>query len=331
MKDVFQFINDIFLKMSWLKSLVNFTLREVFGLSETHLLFSGISFFLYDVIKIFILLSVVIYVLSYILARFTPERTRRILSKFSGFKGNVFGALLGTVTPFCSCSSIPIFIGFTKAGLPLGITFSFLISSPLVDVASIILLTTIFGFDIALYYVLSGLLIAVIGGTIISKFYSKSDVQSFVYEGSVIEIDEGIVTPHLRHTFAIDQVKDIYKRVWLFILIGVFIGAIIHGYIPEAWILSILGNNTIFDVLIASILGAPIYADIFGALPIAEALVSKGVKIGTVLAFMMSVTTLSIPSFILLRQVLKKKLLFGFMGIVFTSIVFTGYVFNALF
>jgi uncharacterized protein len=321
----------MFLKMTWLESLVNFILKEIFGLAETHVLFSGVSFFIYDVIKIFILLSVVIYVSSYILAGFTPDRTRRILSRFNGLKGNIYGALLGTVTPFCSCSSIPIFIGFTKAGLPLGITFSFLISSPLVDVASIILLTTIFGIEIALYYVLSGLFIAVIGGTIISKIYSKNDVESFVYEGTLIDTNETTVTQKIRHTFATNQVIDIFKRVWLFVLIGVFIGAIIHGYIPESWILRLLGNNTIFDVMIASMLGAPIYADIFGALPIAEALVSKGVQIGTVLAFMMSVTTLSIPSLILLKQVLKKRLLFGFMAIVLTGIIFTGYIFNILF
>jgi uncharacterized membrane protein YraQ (UPF0718 family) len=318
--------------MTWLEYAVVFLLKNILGLDESHVLFPGISFFIYDVIKIFILLSVVIYISSFFLAAFKPERTRQILSKFGGFKGNMFGALLGTVTPFCSCSSIPIFIGFTKAGLPLGMTFSFLISSPLVDIASIILLSTIFGIDIALYYVISGLFIAVIGGTLIQLIYSKNDVASFVYENFVpVESYESKMTFNVRHTFAKNQVIEIYKRVWLFIFIGVFIGAIIHGYIPQAWILSILGNNSIFDVIIASLLGAPIYADIFGALPIAEALVSKGVKIGTVLAFMMSVTTLSIPSIILLKQVLKKRLLIGFMGIVLLGIIFTGFMFNILF
>jgi uncharacterized membrane protein YraQ (UPF0718 family) len=318
--------------MTWLEHAVIFLLNNLLGLNESHVLFPGISFFIYDVIKIFILLSVVIYISSFFLAAFTPERTRKILSKFGGFKGNMFGALLGTVTPFCSCSSIPIFIGFTKAGLPLGMTFSFLISSPLVDIASIILLSTIFGIDIALYYVISGLVIAVFGGTLIQLIYSKNDVASFVYENFIpLASYESKMPFNLRHTFAKNQVIEINKRVWLFIFIGVFIGAIIHGYIPQAWILSILGNNSIFDVIIASLLGAPIYADIFGALPIAEALVSKGVKIGTVLAFMMSVTTLSIPSIILLKQVLKKRLLIGFMGIVLLGIIFTGYMFNILF
>lgn len=329
---IVSFLNDLFLNMTWLKDAVEFFLHTLLGIPIDHVLFPGISFFIYDVIKIFILLSVVIYLSSFVLASITPEKTKSILTKFNGLKGNIFGALLGTITPFCSCSSIPLFIGFTKAGLPLGVTFSFLISSPLVDIASIILLISIFGIEVAALYVLFGLIIAISGGSLISKLYTKDDVESFVYEGSLIEDTQAeVMTPIKRHRFAILQVKDIYKKVWLYILIGVGIGAIIHGYIPESLIQSILNTHTIFDVIIAVMAGIPMYADIFGTLPIAEALVSKGVGIGTVLAFMMSVTALSIPSILLLKQVIKKRLLIGFISIVVIGITLTGYLFNLIF
>lgn len=329
---VLNVLNDLILKMTWLQEGVDFLLETVFGISNQHLLYSGLSFFIYDVIKIGILLSSVIYMTSYLQAGLTPDKTRHILSKFKGLKGNIFGALLGTVTPFCSCSSIPLFIGFTKAGLPLGITFSFLISSPLVDIASIILLTSIFGVQVALLYVIFGLVIAVVGGLLISIFYNKDDVESFVYEGTVLDSQTFEVMTRLkRHQFALSQVKEIIKKVWLYILIGVGIGALIHGYIPEAFIKSILHIHPLIDVIMAVIAGAPIYADIFGTLPIAEALVSKGISLGTVLAFMMSVTTLSIPSILLLKQVIKKRLLIGFMSIVLLGITLTGYIFNIIF
>jgi hypothetical protein len=329
-KDIFSFLNDALLKMTWLQTLVDNALIHVFQLNRDSYLFDAVSFFIYDVIKIFILLGTLIYLSSYIQAKFTPERTRQILSKFKGVSGNVFGALLGTVTPFCSCSSIPIFIGFTKAGLPIGVTFSFLISSPLVDLASVILLASIFNWTIAIAYVVVGLLISVIGGTMIDKLKMEKYVESFVYEGALFEEEQSIPTKKERHEYAVVQVKDIYKKVWLFVLIGVGIGALIHGYIPEAWINTVLGNDNPLSVIIAALVGIPMYADIFGTLPIAEALVLKGVGIGTVLAFMMGVTALSFPSLVLLSKVVKKKLLFTFFGIVTLGIIVTGYLFNLL-
>ncbi|MFP4479222.1 MAG: permease [Candidatus Izemoplasmatales bacterium] len=331
-KDFFVALNEIFLKMSWLESLVERLLSSVFGIDETSYLFIALSFFIYDVIKIFILLSVLIYISSFIQSYFTPERTKKILTKFKGLPGNIIGALLGTVTPFCSCSSIPIFIGFTKAGLPIGVTFSFLISSPLVDLASVILLASIFNWTIALAYVVVGLIIAVIGGTFIDKFKMEKYVEDFVLEAKENNDGEEIVVLDLtkkeRHLYALEQVKEIIHKVWIYILIGVGIGAIIHGYIPESFIQSVLGDNNPFSVLIATIIGIPMYADIFGTLPIAEALVLKGVGIGTVLAFMMAVTALSLPSIILLKKVVKTKLLVTFVSIVTIGIIITGYLFN---
>jgi uncharacterized protein len=331
-KDFFITLNDIVLKMTWLQELVDELLIKVFKIDPLSYLFSSLSFFIYDVIKIFILLSTLIYISSYIQSHFTPEKTKRILSKFKGFSGNIIGALLGTVTPFCSCSSIPIFIGFTKAGLPIGVTFSFLISSPLVDFASVILLASVFNWTIALAYVFDGLVIAVIGGTLIDKFHMEDQVEAFVMEGRNLANDsesfEIEMTRKDRHIYAFEQVKEIIKKVWIYVLIGVGIGAIIHGYIPQGFIETILGDGNPFSVFIATIVGIPMYADIFGALPIAEALVLKGVGIGTVLAFMMAVTALSLPSIILLKKVVKTKLLVTFVGIVTVGIIITGYIFN---
>jgi uncharacterized membrane protein YraQ (UPF0718 family) len=331
-KNFFVALNDILLKMTWLEDLVELLLTKVFSIDEESFLFSALSFFIYDVIKIFILLSVLIYISSYIQSYFTPERTKRILTKFKGLPGNIIGALLGTVTPFCSCSSIPIFIGFTKAGLPIGVTFSFLISSPLVDLASVILLASIFNWTIALAYVVVGLVIAVIGGTLIDKFKMEKYVEEFVLEARKNSEGEEIVeleqTKRDRHIYAWEQVKEIIHRVWVYILIGVGIGAIIHGYIPESFIQSVLGDDNPFSVFIATIIGIPMYSDIFGTLPIAEALVLKGVGIGTVLAFMMAVTALSLPSIILLKKVVKTKLLVTFVSIVTIGILITGYLFN---
>jgi len=333
-KDFFIQINDIFLKMTWLENLVNKFLENVIKLDTESLLFKGVSFFFFDVIKIFILLIVLIYVSSYIQSYFSPERTSKILRNIKGIPANIIGALLGTVTPFCSCSSIPIFVGFTKAGLPIGVTFSFLISSPLVDLASVILLASIFGWPIALAYVVVGLVIAVIGGTLISALKMEKHVEEFVMKNrkqnnnSDAQV-EFSMTRKERHDYSIEQVKEIISKVWKYILIGVGIGAVIHGFIPQSFIETVLGDNNPFSVIIATIVGVPMYADIFGTLPIAEALVLKGVGIGTVLAFMMAVTALSLPSIILLKKVVKPKLLFTFVGIIVIGIIITGYLFNA--
>lgn len=327
----FEWFNDQFLKMTWLDSLVRWFFSEVVGLDPSSLLFKGLSFFAYDVVKIFFLLSALIFLFSYLQARFTPERTRKILGKFKGIWANLVGALLGTVTPFCSCSSIPIFIGFTKAGLPIGVTFSFLISSPLVDLASVVLLASIFGWKIALAYVLVGILIAVIGGTLISVFRMERYVESFVLRSpgeEILEVPEAVPNRRERLRFAAGQVKEILHRVWLFVLIGVGIGAVIHGFIPQSFIESVLGSGNPFSVVIATLVGIPMYADIFGTLPIAEALVLKGVGVGTVLAFMMAVTALSLPSLIMLRKVVKPRLLAVFTGIVTLGIILMGYLFN---
>lgn len=328
---VFNFLSDQLLKMVWLEQLVNWLLLSVFGMNGESLLFKAISFFLFDTIKIFILLSILIYLSSYIQSYFSPERTKKILSKMKGFQANLVGALLGTLTPFCSCSSIPIFIGFTKAGLPIGVTFSFLISSPLVDLASVILIASIFGWTVALLYVLVGIILAVVGGTIISIMKMEKYVEEFVFTPvNAAEIEEAVMTKKDRRIYALDQVKEIIHRVWKYILWGVGIGAIIHGFIPQTFVEAVLGENNPFSVIIATLLGIPMYADIFGTLPIASALVLKGVGLGTVLSFMMAVTALSLPSLILLKKVVKTKLLVLFVGIVTVGIIFIGYLFNYL-
>ncbi len=329
-KNIFILLNDLFLKMTWLKNLVDSLLNYVFKIDETGYLFKSLSFFLYDIVKIFILLTVLIYISSYIQSYFSPERTKKILTKFKGVPGNIIGALLGTVTPFCSCSSIPIFIGFTKAGLPIGVTFSFLISSPLVDLASVILLASIFGWNVALAYVVVGLIIAVVGGTLIDKFHMEKYVEDFVLSQSTKDAEIVLFkqSKKERHLYSWEQAKNIIRKVWYYILIGVGIGAIIHGYIPQSIINNVLGNKNPFSVLLATIIGIPMYADIFGALPIAEALVLKGVGLGTVLSFMMAVTALSLPSIILLRKVIKPRLLGTFIFIVVAGIIITGYLFN---
>jgi hypothetical protein len=326
---VFTWLNNQLLKMEWLFELVRILVEDVFGLDITERLGGSIHFFVYDVIKIFILLSALIFAISYIQSFFPPERTRRILGKFNGLTANILGALLGTVTPFCSCSSIPLFIGFTSAGLPIGVTFSFLISSPLVDLASVILLASIFNWRIAFAYVVVGLILAVIGGTVISKAKLEKYVESFVFNNKVVETEQDELTRKERITFAVDQVKEIAQKVWLYIIIGVGIGAAIHNWIPESVITAVLGQDKWYSVLLATIVGIPMYADIFGTLPIAEALVLKGVGIGTALSFMMAVTALSLPSIIMLKKVVKNRLLFVFVGIVSLGILIIGYTFNA--
>ncbi len=321
--------------MQWLENLIVWFFGDVLRMNPGSLAYQSVTFFFYDVVKIFILLSILIFLASYVQSFFSPERTRKILSKVKGIWANIIGALLGTVTPFCSCSSIPIFIGFTKAGLPIGVTFSFLISSPLVDLASVILLATIFGWKIALAYVLVGLVIAVVGGTLISVFKMERYVEEFVTAKSATQsisadsVDEYRMTKKERVAYSWDQVKEIIRKVWIYILIGVGIGAVIHGFIPQAFIERVLGSNNPFSVLMATLVGIPMYADIFGTLPIAEALVLKGVGIGTVLAFMMAVTALSLPSIIMIKKVIKTKLLVMFVGIVTIGILLMGYLFNA--
>lgn len=326
---IFEWLNSQLLRMEWLSDLVQYLVVNVFGLSMQSQLGGSVHFFIYDVIKIFILLSVMIFFISYVQSFFPPERTKKILGRFNGIMGNILGALLGTVTPFCSCSSIPLFIGFTSAGLPLGITFSFLISSPLVDLASVILLASIFNWKIAIAYVVVGLILAVVGGTVISKAKMEEYVEPFVFNNKVLDIEQEQLTTHERIDFAKQQVMDIVKRVWMYILIGVGIGAFIHNWIPENVISAVLGQDKWYSVLIATLVGVPMYADIFGTLPIAEALVGKGAGLGTVLSFMMGVTALSLPSMIMLKNVIKNKLLFVFIGVVTIGIILIGYVFNA--
>jgi hypothetical protein len=315
--------------MQWLRSLTKLLVENVFGLSVNARLGSSIHFFIYDGIKIFILLSVLIFIISYIQSFFPPERTRKILGKYHGIGANLFGALLGTITPFCSCSSIPLFIGFTNAGLPIGVTFSFLISSPLVDLASIILLASIFNWKIAIAYVVVGIILAVISGTIIEKAKLEKYVERFVFSNKMAEIEQSELSILNRFEYSRDQVLSIIKKVWLYVLIGVGIGAAIHNWIPENIISAVLGQDKWYNVLLATVIGVPIYADIFGTLPIAEALVLKRVGLGTALSFMMGVTALSLPSMVMLKKVVKIKLLAIFVFIVTVGIMIIGYAFNA--
>lgn len=326
---VFEWLNNQLLKMEWLSSLIKLLVEKVFGLNTQDRLGGSIHFFIYDVIKIFILLSVLIFVISYVQSFFPPERTRKILGRYNGISANIAGALLGTVTPFCSCSSIPLFIGFTSAGLPIGVTFSFLISSPLVDLASVILLASIFNWKIAIAYVIVGIILAAIGGTAISKLKLEKYVEPFAFSNKVLEVEQNELTARDRIDFSKEQVLNILKKVWMYILIGVGIGAAIHNWVPEMVISAVLGQDKWYSVLLATIVGVPMYADIFGTLPIAEALVLKGVGIGTALSFMMAVTALSLPSMIMLKNVVKTKLLVIFAGIVTLGIIIIGYVFNS--
>lgn len=326
--EIFKWLNDQLLRMEWLSNLVKLFVEGILNLETSTPLGGSVHFFIYDVIKIFILLFVLIFGISWIQSYFPPERSRKILGKLNGFSANVVGALLGTITPFCSCSSIPLFIGFTSAGLPVGVTFSFLISSPLVDLASIILLASIFNWTIALIYTFVGIVLAVIGGTIISKAKMEKYVAEFVLKNHSANSTIEPLTRKERVQFSVDQVRDVFKRVWIYILIGVGIGAGIHNWIPESFISTALGNQNWWSVLVATFLGAPMYADIFGTLPIAEALLKKGIGLGTVLAFMMSVTAISIPSLVLLKKVVKMPLLITFTGIVTIGIIIIGYLMN---
>lgn len=330
MTTLFGWLNDQLLRMQWLSDLVAYLLHDLAGLDLAGRVGASIHFFIYDVIKIFILLSVLIFSISWVQSYFPPERTRRILGRYNGIGANILGALLGTITPFCSCSSIPLFIGFTAAGLPLGVTFSFLISSPLVDLASVILLASIFNWSIALAYVAVGLVLAVIGGTFIGRAGMEGQVEDFVYAMPNVELEQQVMTLGDRAAYAREQVADIVRRVWPYILIGVGIGAAIHNWLPQEVITGLLGQDKWWSVPVATVVGIPMYADIFGTLPIAEALVAKGVGLGTALAFMMAVTALSLPSLIMLKRVVKMPLLVLFTVIVAIGILLIGFLFNAI-
>lgn len=325
---VLDFLQTEILGMAWLNRLVA-SLLTTLGLDINSPWGGSIHFFIYDVIKILILLGVLIFIISYIQSYFPPERTKRILGRFKGLPANILAALLGTVTPFCSCSSIPLFIGFTSAGLPLGVTFSFLISSPMVDLGSLMLLTSIFGWKIAVIYVILGLVIAVLGGTLIEKLHLENYVEDFIRTGKSVDIEQEKLKISDRLSYSFQQVKNTVKKVIIYILVGVGIGAVIHNWIPQDIIVQILGDNNPFGVILATVAGVPMYADIFGTIPIAEALLSKGALLGVVLSFMMAVTTLSLPSIIMLRKAVKPKLLGIFIAICTAGIIIVGYFFNA--
>lgn len=323
------FIQDQILGMKWLNALIGRMLTAV-GLEVNTRIGGSVQFFFYDVIKITVLLCVLIFLISYVQSFFPPERSRKIMGRFHGVGANIVGALLGTVTPFCSCSSIPIFMGFTSAGLPLGVTFSFLISSPMVDLGSLVLLMSIFGLKIATAYVILGLVIAVIGGTLIEKLHMEDQIADFIRNSnSSVNIESPYLTVKDRLIYSKDQVLDTFKRVFPYILVGVGIGALIHNWIPEEWVKTVLGSNNPFGVVLATLVGIPMYADIFGTIPIAEALLAKGALLGTILSFMMAVTTLSLPSLIMLKNVIKPKLLGTFIVICTVGIILVGYCFNA--
>ena len=329
MQQVWDFIQNQILGMKWLNELIG-RLLSLCGLDITSRIGGRIQFFIYDVIKIFVLLGFLIFVISYIQSYFPPERTKKILGRFHGIGANIIGALLGTVTPFCSCSSIPLFIGFTSAGLPLGVTFSFLISSPMVDLGSLVLLMSIFGWKVAVLYVLFGLVIAVLGGTLIEKLHLENQVEDFIRNAKSLEVESEKLRFKDRIKYAWEQVLSTAKKVLPYVLIGVGIGALIHNWIPEEWIVKTLGGNNPFGVILATVAGVPMYADIFGTIPIAEALLGKGALLGVVLSFMTGVTTLSLPSIIMLRKAVKPKLLGIFIAICTIGIILVGYLFNVI-
>lgn len=326
---IWNFIQNQILGMKWLNALIGSLLQKT-GLDTASRMGGSVQFFFYDVIKITILLCTLIFLISYIQSYFPPERSKKILGRFHGIFANCIAALLGTVTPFCSCSSIPLFIGFTSAGLPVGVTFSFLISSPMVDLGSLVLLMSIFGVKVAVTYVIFGLIVAVIGGTLIEKLRMERYVEDFIRNAGTVSIDSPEITQRDRLVYAKDQVVSTFKKVFPYILVGVGIGAVIHNWIPESVVETVLGGNNPFGVILATLIGVPMYADIFGTIPIAEALLYKGAQLGTVLAFMMAVTTLSLPSLIMLRKAVKPKLLTLFIVICTIGIILAGYAFNLL-
>ena len=326
-KTGWDFFQDQILGMHWLKDLIGNLLVKA-GMRESRFPGEFLHFFIYDVIKIFVLLAVLIFLISYIQSYFPPERSKKIMGRFHGIWANIIGALLGTVTPFCSCSSIPIFMGFTSAGLPLGVTFSFLISSPMVDLGSLVLLMSVFGGKIAFAYVIVGLIVAVVGGTLIEKLHMEDQLEEFIRQAQNVEIESPKLTVGDRMNYAKNQVVSTVKKVAPYIFVGVAIGAAIHNLIPEHIVRSILGEQKWYAVPLATVVGVPMYADIFGTIPVAESLLAKGAGLGTILAFMMSVTTISFPSLVMLSKAIKKKLLGTFIGIVCVGIIIVGYLFN---
>ncbi|WP_216696555.1 permease [Anaerostipes faecalis] len=328
-KSIWSFFQDDILGMEWLKGLIELGLNQL-GLNTNEKIGGSIHFFIYDCIKIMVLLGMLIFIISYIQSYFPPERTKKIIGRFHGIWANIAAALLGTVTPFCSCSSIPLFMGFTSAGLPLGVTFSFLISSPMVDLGSLVLLMSIFGAKVAIVYVIVGLVIAVTGGTLIERLHLESQVEEFIRNGHSIDVPQEILIKRDRVKFAWNQVLDTVKKVTPYVLIGVLIGAFIHNWIPEDIIVRFLGTGNPLGVIIATVAGVPMYADIFGCIPIAEALLAKGARLGVVLSFMMGVTTLSLPSMIMLKKAVKPKLIGIFIAICTVGIIFVGYFFNLI-
>lgn len=328
-KAIWDFFQGQILAMKWLNDLIGGGLSAM-GLDLNSRWTGSIRFFLYDVTKITVLLCFLIFLISYIQSYFPPERSKRILGQFRGIWANCVAALLGTVTPFCSCSSIPLFIGFTSAGLPVGVTFSFLISSPMVDLGSLLLLASIFGAKVAIIYVVVGLIVAVAGGTVIEKLHMEKYVENFILTAGSVDIESPDLTKKDRLIYAKEQMLSTFKKVFVYILVGVGIGAVIHNWIPEEWVASVLGSQNLFGVVLATLVGVPMYADIFGTIPIAEALLYKGAQLGSILSFMMAVTTLSLPSMIMLRKAVKPKLLALFIAICTVGIIIVGYLFNAL-
>ena len=326
---IWEFVQNEILGMQWLNRMIG-SLLSMTGLDTESRIGNSIRFFLYDSVKIMMLLGVLILLISYVQSYFPPERSRRILGRFHGIQANIIGALLGTVTPFCSCSSIPLFIGFTSAGLPLGVTFSFLISSPMVDLGSLILLMSIFGWKVAVVYVILGLIIAVAGGTMIEKLHLEHEIEAFIRNGKAIDLPQEELHVPDRLRYAWQQALDTIKRVYLYVLAGVGIGAVIHNWIPKEWVVMILGGSNPFGVPLAAIFGIPMYADIFATIPIVEALLAKGALLGVVLAFMMGVITLSLPSLVMLRKAVKPKLLCIFIAVCTAGIIIAGYVFNVI-
>ncbi len=328
-KNIWFFIQNQLLGMKWLYELLK-NFFESIGLDTASRIGGSIHFFVYDIIKITFLLCLLIFVISYIQSYFPPERSRRILGGFKGIWANIVSALLGTVTPFCSCSSIPLFMGFTSAGLPMGVTFSFLISSPMVDLGSLVLLMSIFGAKVAVVYVILGLVVAVIGGSIIEKLKMEEQIEEFIRNAPLVEIDGPKLTKKDRVRIAKGKVKETLKKVFKYIIIGVAVGALIHNWVPENWVETVLGSKNPVGVILAVLVGTPMYGDIFGTIPVAEALLTKGAQLGTVLSFMMAVTTLSLPSMIMLKQAIKPKLLALFIAICVCGIIVVGYSFNLL-
>ena len=326
---LWNFVQDQLLGMAWLNDLIGRGLDKV-GVDTASPLGGSLHFFLYDVIKITVLLCVLIFFVSYLQSYFPPERSRKILGRFRGMGANLVAALLGTVTPFCSCSSIPLFMGFTGAGLPVGVTFSFLISSPMVDLGSLVLLVGIFGAKVAVLYVILGLVVAMVGGALIQRLHLEDQVEEFIRQGVAVQADGPVLTQKDRVVYAKEQMLSTFRKVFPYILIGVGIGALIHNWIPQSWVEAVLGGKNPLGVILATIIGVPVYADIFGTIPVAQALLGKGAMLGTVLSFMMAVTTLSLPSLIMLRRAVKPRLLGVFVAICTVGIILVGYLFNAI-